>query len=107
MTPVVSCIFFQIGSTEPVDQAMLPKRTQANFVSDFPFIEQKILSMSAFDKPYVLRTGGAALSVEIPRTTLTPFSIATRAMFCEPTTLKSTHSMGCCSARSTYLVAAA
>ena len=40
-------------------------------------------------------------------TVSTPRSTATRAMFCEPVTFTSTHSIGCFSARSTNFVAAA
>src|SRR5882724_298992 len=108
ITPVLSCIFFQRGNTEPVDQAMLPCRTQANLeVGVLLFIAQKTRSINAFVNPYVFPTGGADLSVDIPITVFTPFSTQTRARFCEPITLTSIHSMGCCSERSTYLVAAA
>ena len=45
--PDWSIIRFQIGSTDPVDQARLPKRTQTIFVSDRPLSEQNMRSISA------------------------------------------------------------
>src|SRR5689334_3328905 len=95
MTPVESCIFFQMGKTEPVDHAMLPCRTQAKRVAVLPFIAQNRRSINDLVRPYVLPTGGAALSVDMPITVSTSFSTETRAMFCEPMTFTSMHSIGC------------